>query len=62
PGAVKKVNRGNFAMQQMNNISMFLKGCQDLGLPSGSCFDPMRDVHEAKDSSKVLNCLSSLGG
>jgi len=49
-------------MQQMNNISMFLKGCQDLGLPSGSCFDPMRDVHEAKDSSKVLNCLSSLGG
>ena len=38
PGGIKKINTGSFAFKQIDNIGMFLRGAQALGMPRADCF------------------------
>ena len=40
---------------------MFLRGCENLGMPRSDCFSA-KDLYEGTNVKKVLACLDSLGG
>lgn len=61
PGSVTKIYKGPMAFKQIENISLFLRGCQNLGMPKDDCFAP-RDLVDEKNMSHVLGCLEGLGG
>ena len=61
PGSVSKIYKGPMAMRQWENISLFLRGCQNLGMPKDDCFD-VKDLTEGKNLDKVLGTLEGLGG
>ncbi|EGB02647.1 hypothetical protein AURANDRAFT_7830, partial [Aureococcus anophagefferens] len=61
PGSVKKINKGSFAFKQIDNIGMFLRGCEALGMPRADCFSA-NDLYQGDNMKKVLACLDSLGG
>ena len=61
PGSVKKVATSSLAFKQIDNINMFLKGCQAMGMPSSDCFGA-KDLYEGESLSKVLSTLDGLGG
>jgi len=63
PGSVKKVATSSLAFKQIDNINMFLKGCQAMGMPSSDTFGS-KDLFEESPAVKdgVLSCLETLGG
>jgi len=52
PGAIKKVNTSPLAFKQMENITVFLRAIQKLGVGKGECFDTI-DLYQAHDLGKV---------
>ena len=61
PGSVGKIYRGGLAFKQMENISLFLRGCQQLGMPKDDCF-ATKDLFEENNLGNVIGCLEGLGG
>lgn len=61
PGSVKKIYKGAMVFKQIENISLFLRGCQDLGMPKDDCFQA-RDLVDELNMGNVLGCLEGLGG
>jgi hypothetical protein len=62
PGLIKKYNlnaRMNFKM--MENISLFLRACRELGMLEKDLFSTI-DLFESKDMNAVISCLFNLGG
>ncbi|KAH8071610.1 hypothetical protein JL721_4110 [Aureococcus anophagefferens] len=53
--------RRSFAFKQIDNIGMFLRGCEALGMPRADCFSA-NDLYQGDNMKKVLACLDSLGG
>ena len=62
PGSVKKVSESTMAFRQIDNINMFLKGCQAMGMPASDCFGAKKLFDEGDCRKEVLNTLESLGG
>ena len=50
------------AFRQIDNINMFLKGCQAMGMPASDCFGAKKLFDEGDCRKEVLNTLESLGG
>lgn len=60
PGTIKKINESRMPFKQMENISMFLRGCRSLGVAEHSLFETV-DLYEEKDLGLVVKCLFALG-
>lgn len=60
PGTVPKINLKPIAMMQLENIRLFLHGCWQLGVPSGSLFTSNDLFHKA-DLAAVLQTILALG-
>lgn len=60
-GSVPRIYRGPMAFKQIENISLFLRGCQNLGMPKDDCF-AARDLVDEVNLANVLGCLEGLGG
>lgn len=61
PGTVKKVNTMNAPFKQMENITYFMNGARDFGVPEGSMFGTP-DLYEDKNMGSVIQCIYTLGG
>jgi len=62
PGTVPKIYEGQMKFKQIENISLFLRGCQAMGMPKSDCFNPSKDLIEEKNIGMVLACIEGLGG
>lgn len=60
PGSVKKFNESKMAFKQMENISLFLSGCEAFGCNKVDLFQTV-DLYEGVDMSVVINGLHALG-
>lgn len=60
PGTVPKINLKAIAMMELENIRLFLHGCWQLGVPSGSLFTSNDLFHQA-DLAAVLQTILALG-
>ena len=60
PGAVKKVNKGNLAFKQMENIGLFLAAAEKYGVSKTDLFQTV-DLFEKTNMASVLTTLHSLG-
>jgi hypothetical protein len=61
PGTIKKINEGNMAFKQRENISNFVSATQTFGVHNSSVFGP-DDLFDAKNLGTVVNCIYALGG
>uniref|UniRef100_A0A4W3ICM8 LIM and calponin homology domains 1 n=1 Tax=Callorhinchus milii TaxID=7868 RepID=A0A4W3ICM8_CALMI len=59
PGAVKKINRLPTPIAGLDNIALFLRGCEELGLKGSQLFDP-GDLQDTTNKSSI-NCPSYSG-
>jgi len=60
PGSVKKVNASKMAFKQMENIGLFLQGCESYGVAKMDLFQTV-DLYEAQNMPQVLNGIFALG-
>uniref|UniRef100_A0A673WPD4 LIM and calponin homology domains 1 n=1 Tax=Salmo trutta TaxID=8032 RepID=A0A673WPD4_SALTR len=56
PGLVKKINRLPTPIAGLDNLSVFLRGCEELGLKGSQLFDP----GDLQDTSTVADCSRKL--
>ncbi|XP_056136477.1 LIM and calponin homology domains-containing protein 1-like [Lampris incognitus] len=61
PGLVKKINRLPTPIAGLDNLSVFLRGCEELGLKGSQLFDP-GDLQDAstRPNTKVTDCSRKL--
>eukprot|EP00062_Callorhinchus_milii_P005089 gi/632944216/ref/XP_007887378.1/ PREDICTED: LIM and calponin homology domains-containing protein 1 [Callorhinchus milii] len=52
PGAVKKINRLPTPIAGLDNIALFLRGCEELGLKGSQLFDP-GDLQDTTNKSSI---------
>ncbi|KAL0973668.1 hypothetical protein UPYG_G00209230 [Umbra pygmaea] len=57
PGLVKKINRLATPIAGLDNLSVFLRGCEELGLKGSQLFDPgdLQDT-STRPNTKVADC------
>jgi len=60
PGSVKKINGGNMAFKQMENIANFLTGCENIGVNKTDLFQTV-DLYENTNITQVVNGIYALG-
>jgi len=60
PGSVKKINPGNMAFKQMENVGNFLAFCEAAGVNKSDVFQTV-DLYEAANIPQVVNGLFALG-
>jgi len=60
PGSVKKINSGNMAFKQMENISNFLGVCEALECSKADLFQTV-DLYESNNIPQVINAICALG-
>lgn len=60
PGSVAKINNGNVAFKQMENIDNFVKGCINYGCKKEDMFQTV-SLFEGTNMPEVLNGLFALG-
>lgn len=58
PGFIKKINNGRLSYLCMENLHVFTKSCQQMGLPERECFAEA-DLYEAKNIPWVIESLHS---
>ena len=61
PGTVKKINTMKAPFKQRENIEMYLKGCEALGLKSQDLFQ-VNDLYENKNLYMVVDNICTVGG
>ncbi|CDH52536.1 pkinase-domain-containing protein [Lichtheimia corymbifera JMRC:FSU:9682] len=59
PGAIPSIGTHHSAFVKMANISLFLKGARELGVPSSDLFQPV-DLYEARNMGAVVNTILTL--
>ncbi|KAM4621456.1 LIM and calponin homology domains-containing protein 1-like isoform 2-T2 [Polymixia lowei] len=61
PGLVKKINRLPTPIAGVDNLSVFLRGCEELGLKGSQLFDP-GDLHDTstRPNTTVTDCSRKL--
>uniref|UniRef100_A0AAZ3SEH2 LIM and calponin homology domains 1 n=1 Tax=Oncorhynchus tshawytscha TaxID=74940 RepID=A0AAZ3SEH2_ONCTS len=61
PGLVKKINRLPTPIAGLDNLSVFLRGCEELGLKGSQLFDPgdLQDI-STRPNAKVADCSRKL--
>ncbi|KAM9795581.1 LIM and calponin homology domains-containing protein 1-like [Neosynchiropus ocellatus] len=61
PGLVKKINRLTTPIAGLDNLSVFLRGCEELGLKGSQLFDPgdLQDT-STRPTAKGSNCSRKL--
>ncbi|XP_031646139.1 LIM and calponin homology domains-containing protein 1 isoform X12 [Oncorhynchus kisutch] len=61
PGLVKKINRLPTPIAGLDNLSVFLRGCEELGLKGSQLFDPgdLQDT-STRPKTKVADCSRKL--
>uniref|UniRef100_A0A3Q3FDP3 LIM and calponin homology domains 1b n=1 Tax=Kryptolebias marmoratus TaxID=37003 RepID=A0A3Q3FDP3_KRYMA len=61
PGSVKKINRLQTPIAGLDNLSVFLRGCEDLGLKGSQLFDPgdLQDT-STRPTAKGSDCSRKL--
>ncbi|XP_029626549.1 LIM and calponin homology domains-containing protein 1 isoform X10 [Salmo trutta] len=61
PGLVKKINRLPTPIAGLDNLSVFLRGCEELGLKGSQLFDPgdLQDT-STRPKAKVADCSRKL--
>lgn len=59
-GSVKKINSSKMAFKQMENIGMFLQGCENYGLNKVDLFQTV-DLYEAQNMPMVITAVFALG-
>jgi len=60
PGSVRKINAGNMAFKQMENIGNFLAFCESIECNKTDLFQTV-DLYEANNIPQVINGLYALG-
>jgi len=60
PGTVRKINDSKMAFKEMENISKFLTGCEELGCDKGDLFQTV-DLYESQNPNQVINGIVALG-
>uniref|UniRef100_A0A3B4TY79 Calponin-homology (CH) domain-containing protein n=1 Tax=Seriola dumerili TaxID=41447 RepID=A0A3B4TY79_SERDU len=60
PGLVKKINRLPTPIAGLDNLSVFLRGCEELGLKGSQLFDP-GDLQDTSTRPTVLITIYWLG-
>jgi len=60
PGSVKKINTGNMAFKNMENINNFLSSCEKIGCKHLDMFQSV-DLYEAQNIPQVINGIIALG-
>jgi len=60
PGSVKKINTGNMAFKQMENIGNFLAACENIGCQKVDLFQTV-DLYESANIPQVVNGIFALG-
>ena len=60
PNTVTKINTMKMPFMQMENINLFLKGCESLGVPTYDLFQ-INDLFQDKNVKQVVHCLHALG-
>lgn len=60
PSSVKKINSGNMAFKQMENVSNFLAVCEDVGCSKTDLFQTV-DLYESNNIPQVINGIYALG-
>lgn len=60
PGSVRKINTSAMAFKQQENVGLFLKACEDLGVNSISLFQTV-DLYEGRNMPQVISTLYQLG-
>jgi len=60
PGSVKKINTGNMAFKQMENIGNFLAACENFGCQKVDLFQTV-DLYEGNNIPQVVNGIFALG-
>jgi len=60
PGSVKKINTGNMAFKQMENVGNFLAFCETVGCNKTDLFQTV-DLYEANNIPQVVNGIMALG-
>lgn len=59
PGAIKKINTGNFAAMQRENISAYIKFCNTLAFNKGHMFETA-DLFDGKNMVQVIENVRAL--
>eukprot|EP00063_Salmo_salar_P079927 XP_014054762.1 PREDICTED: LIM and calponin homology domains-containing protein 1-like isoform X5 [Salmo salar] len=62
PGLVKKINRLPTPIAGLDNLSVFLRGCEELGLKGSQLFDPgdLQDISTRPNANRVADCSRKL--
>uniref|UniRef100_A0A3B3YCZ0 Calponin-homology (CH) domain-containing protein n=1 Tax=Poecilia mexicana TaxID=48701 RepID=A0A3B3YCZ0_9TELE len=60
PGLVKKINRLPTPIAGLDNLSVFLRGCEELGLKGSQLFDP-GDLQDTSIRANLKYITNSLG-
>ncbi|XP_045063177.1 LIM and calponin homology domains-containing protein 1-like isoform X4 [Coregonus clupeaformis] len=62
PGLVKKINRLPTPIAGLDNLSVFLRGCEELGLKGSQLFDPgdLQDTSTCPNANRVADCSRKL--
>ncbi|KAM9513863.1 LIM and calponin homology domains-containing protein 1-like isoform 13-T13 [Salvelinus alpinus] len=62
PGLVKKINRLPTPIAGLDNLSVFLRGCEELGLKGSQLFDTgdLQDISTRPNASRVADCSRKL--
>lgn len=59
PGLVKKINRLPTPVAGLDNLALFLRGCEELGLKGSQLFDP-GDLQDTRTNNKSSDCNRKL--
>jgi len=60
PNSIKRINTGNMAFKQMENIGNFLSFCKTIGCNKTDLFQTV-DLYEANNIPQVINGIFALG-
>ncbi|XP_038849619.1 LIM and calponin homology domains-containing protein 1-like [Salvelinus namaycush] len=62
PGLVKKINRLPTPIAGLDNLSVFLRGCEELGLKGSQLFDTgdLQDISTRPNANRVADCSRKL--
>ena len=60
PGTIRRVNESKMPFKQMENISMFLKGCRALGMSEHDLFTTP-DLYDGKSVNNVISGIVAFG-
>jgi len=60
PGSVKKINGGNMAFKNMENIENFISSCEKIGCKKLDLFQSV-DLYEGQNIPQVINGIIALG-